>query len=94
MMLYNETLVRKADRQIIVEEFENNDAILMELESGTIHSLNSTAYAIYKLCDSTYVQNIVMSMIYMYPTVTKEKMTDAVLKCIESLLQKGLIIVE
>lgn len=93
-MFNRKALVRKSDHQIIVEEFENNDAILMEPESGTIHSLNSTAYAIYKLCDNACVQDIVVSMISKYPTVTEEKITDAVLKCIESLLQKGLIVVE
>lgn len=93
-MLSLESIVKKTNRPIIVEEFEKKDAILMEEETGTIHSLNSTAYEIYSLCNCVSIQSIIEDMISRYPETNETRITNSVFNFIESLLQKELIAIE
>ena len=91
MDLDGRTILRRDDDGVATARFDE-EAVLYEIESSSLHRLNATAAAVWDACDgSCDVAGIIAAFVDAYPEVDAHEIADGVRAVLLDFISSGLV---
>ena len=72
--------------------FEQDNEGIAQMEDGTLHILNTTAYEVYLLCDGNNESDIVNDLTRKYASIERDIIQADVSEILATMLQKNIIV--